>query len=58
MLLHIEGNHMPHLLCPQVGALFVLPCSVSGMMVPLPSQLSTKKWKEYMARKPKVISGE
>ncbi|XP_053102585.1 mdm2-binding protein isoform X2 [Hemicordylus capensis] len=43
-------------LCGKVGALFVLPCSVSGMLIPLPSQLSTKKWKEYMAQKPKVIN--
>ncbi|KAJ6663112.1 hypothetical protein lerEdw1_010705 [Lerista edwardsae] len=40
----------------KVGALFVLPFSVSRMLIPLPSQLSTKKWKEYMARKPSVIS--
>ncbi|XP_015267511.1 PREDICTED: mdm2-binding protein [Gekko japonicus] len=40
----------------KVGALFVLPCSVSGMLIPLPTQLSTKKWKEYIAQKPKVIS--
>ncbi|XP_062987165.1 mdm2-binding protein isoform X2 [Elgaria multicarinata webbii] len=40
----------------KIGALFVLPCSVSGMLIPLPSQLSTKKWKEYIARKPKDIS--
>ncbi|XP_077207700.1 mdm2-binding protein [Paroedura picta] len=40
----------------KVGALFVLPCSVSAMFIPLPVQLSTKKWKEYMAQKPKVIS--
>ncbi|XP_066479851.1 mdm2-binding protein isoform X4 [Tiliqua scincoides] len=40
----------------KVGALFVLPCSVSRMLIPLPNQLSTKKWKEYMARKPKVIN--
>lgn len=42
----------------QVGALFVLPCSVSRMLIPLPSQLSTKKWKEYMAREPSVISSK
>uniref|UniRef100_A0A8D0GW48 MDM2 binding protein n=1 Tax=Sphenodon punctatus TaxID=8508 RepID=A0A8D0GW48_SPHPU len=40
----------------QVGALFVLPCSVSNVLIPLPSQLSTKKWKEYMARNPTVIT--
>nr|XP_056710556.1 mdm2-binding protein [Euleptes europaea] len=40
----------------KVGALFVLPCSVSGMLIPLPIQLHTKKWKEYVAQNPKVIS--
>ncbi|XP_029447816.1 mdm2-binding protein isoform X2 [Rhinatrema bivittatum] len=40
----------------EVGALFVLPCSVSSIPIPPPIQLSTRKWKEYMARKPKVIS--
>ncbi|XP_055656394.1 mdm2-binding protein isoform X2 [Falco peregrinus] len=40
----------------KVGALFTLPCSVSSVMIPSPAQLSTKKWKEYMARKPKVIT--
>ncbi|XP_061461778.1 mdm2-binding protein isoform X2 [Rhineura floridana] len=40
----------------KVGALFVLPCSVSGMLIPLPTQLSTKKWKEYIAQKPRVIN--
>ncbi|XP_042318188.1 mdm2-binding protein [Sceloporus undulatus] len=40
----------------KVGALFILPCSVSGMLIPMPSQLGTKKWKEYITRKPKVIN--
>ncbi|NXF41812.1 MTBP protein, partial [Nyctibius bracteatus] len=40
----------------KVGALFTLPCSVSSVVIPSPAQLSTKKWKEYMARKPKVIT--
>ncbi|KFP85441.1 Mdm2-binding protein, partial [Acanthisitta chloris] len=40
----------------KVGALFTLPCSVSSAVIPCPAQLSTKKWKEYMARKPKVIT--
>ncbi|NXQ92605.1 MTBP protein, partial [Nyctibius grandis] len=39
-----------------VGALFTLPCNVSSVVIPSPTQLSTKKWKEYMARKPKVIT--
>ncbi|KFU87919.1 Mdm2-binding protein, partial [Chaetura pelagica] len=40
----------------KVGALFTLPCNVSSVLIPSPAQLSTKKWKEYMARKPKVIT--
>nr|XP_033789139.1 mdm2-binding protein [Geotrypetes seraphini] len=40
----------------EVGALFILPCKVSSILVPPSSQLNTKKWKEYMARKPKAIS--
>ncbi|KAF1462853.1 Mdm2-binding protein, partial [Pygoscelis antarcticus] len=40
----------------KVGALFTLPCNVSSVVIPTPAQLSTKKWKEYMARKPKVIT--
>ncbi|XP_042642079.1 mdm2-binding protein isoform X2 [Tyto alba] len=40
----------------EVGALFTLPCNVSSVAIPPPAQLSTKKWKEYMARKPKVIT--
>uniref|UniRef100_K7FKM2 MDM2 binding protein n=1 Tax=Pelodiscus sinensis TaxID=13735 RepID=K7FKM2_PELSI len=43
-------------LCGKIGALFVLPCNVSNMLIPSPSQLSTKKWKEYMAKKPKAIT--
>ncbi|XP_074057591.1 mdm2-binding protein [Macrotis lagotis] len=43
-------------LCGKVGALFVLPCSVSNILIPPPSQLNTKKWKEYMAKKPKTIT--
>ncbi|NWR51243.1 MTBP protein, partial [Regulus satrapa] len=40
----------------KVGALFTLPCNVSSVVIPSPAQLSTKKWKEYMAKKPKIIS--
>ncbi|NXB90853.1 MTBP protein, partial [Vidua chalybeata] len=40
----------------KVGALFTLPCNVSSVVIPSPAQLSTKKWKEYMSKKPKVIS--
>ncbi|NXE00158.1 MTBP protein, partial [Chaetorhynchus papuensis] len=34
----------------KVGALFTLPCNVSSVVIPSPAQLSTKKWKEYMAK--------
>ncbi|NXH85813.1 MTBP protein, partial [Edolisoma coerulescens] len=40
----------------KVGALFTLPCNVSSVVIPSAAQLSTKKWKEYMAKKPKVLS--
>ncbi|NWS88494.1 MTBP protein, partial [Toxostoma redivivum] len=40
----------------KVGALFTLPCNVSNVVIPSPAQLNAKKWKEYMAKKPKVIS--
>ncbi|NXY42322.1 MTBP protein, partial [Ceuthmochares aereus] len=40
----------------KVGALFTLPCNVSSVVIPSPAQLSTKKWKEFMSRKPKVIT--
>ncbi|NXN37570.1 MTBP protein, partial [Rhinoptilus africanus] len=40
----------------KVGALFTLPCNVSSVVIPSPTQLSSKKWKEYMAKKPKVIT--
>uniref|UniRef100_A0A8D0KRI7 MDM2 binding protein n=1 Tax=Strix occidentalis caurina TaxID=311401 RepID=A0A8D0KRI7_STROC len=40
----------------KVGALFTLPCNISSVVIPSPAQLSTKKWKEYMAKKPKVIT--
>ncbi|NXN97889.1 MTBP protein, partial [Rhinopomastus cyanomelas] len=40
----------------KVGALFTLPCHVSSAVIPSPAQLSAKKWKEYMARRPKVIA--
>uniref|UniRef100_A0A6I8N3C4 MDM2 binding protein n=1 Tax=Ornithorhynchus anatinus TaxID=9258 RepID=A0A6I8N3C4_ORNAN len=39
----------------KVGALFVLPCNVSSIPIPPPSQLSTRKWKEYIIKKPKSI---
>nr|XP_021526947.1 mdm2-binding protein [Aotus nancymaae] len=43
-------------LCSKVGALFVLPCTISNILVPPPNQLSSRKWKEYIAKKPKTIS--
>ncbi|XP_039709635.1 mdm2-binding protein isoform X2 [Pteropus medius] len=43
-------------LCGKVGALFVLPCTVSNILIPPPNQLSSRKWKEYVAKKPKTIS--
>ncbi|XP_047582694.1 mdm2-binding protein isoform X3 [Lutra lutra] len=41
---------------PKVGALFVLPCTISNILIPPPSQLSSRKWREYIAKKPKTIS--
>ncbi|XP_047698179.1 mdm2-binding protein isoform X3 [Prionailurus viverrinus] len=41
----------------KVGALFVLPCTISDILIPPPSQLSSRKWREYIAKKPKTISG-
>ncbi|XP_046497496.1 mdm2-binding protein isoform X2 [Equus quagga] len=43
-------------LCVKVGALFVLPCTISNILIPPPNQLSSRKWKEYIAKKPKMIS--
>ncbi|XP_028727739.1 mdm2-binding protein [Peromyscus leucopus] len=43
-------------LCGKVGALFVLPCTVSNVLIPPPSQLASRKWKEYIAKRPKTIS--
>ncbi|XP_054547980.1 mdm2-binding protein isoform X2 [Talpa occidentalis] len=43
-------------LCDKVGALFVLPCTVSNVPTPPPSQLSSRKWKEYIAKKPRTFS--
>ncbi|XP_077703209.1 mdm2-binding protein isoform X1 [Canis aureus] len=40
----------------KVGALFVLPCTISNIIIPPPSQLSSRKWREYIAKKPKTIS--
>uniref|UniRef100_A0A4W3I9S6 MDM2 binding protein n=1 Tax=Callorhinchus milii TaxID=7868 RepID=A0A4W3I9S6_CALMI len=39
----------------QVGALFNLSCTVSSTPVPSANQYSTRKWKEYMAKKPRSI---
>ncbi|XP_027631127.1 mdm2-binding protein isoform X2 [Tupaia chinensis] len=43
-------------LCGKVGALFVLPCTISSILIPPPHQLSSRKWKEYITKKPKTIS--
>ncbi|XP_067837743.1 mdm2-binding protein [Heptranchias perlo] len=40
----------------KVGALFNLSCTVSTTVVPPANQYSTRKWKEYMAKKPKCIN--
>nr|XP_015213294.1 PREDICTED: mdm2-binding protein [Lepisosteus oculatus] len=39
----------------KVGALFALSCTVSNIVIPPSNQLSTQKWKEYMAKKPKSL---
>nr|DBA24016.1 TPA: hypothetical protein GDO54_011724 [Pyxicephalus adspersus] len=39
----------------KVGAVFLLPCNVCSLPLPPESQRSSKKWKEYLARKPKDI---
>uniref|UniRef100_A0AAA9U1M3 MDM2 binding protein n=1 Tax=Bos taurus TaxID=9913 RepID=A0AAA9U1M3_BOVIN len=41
---------------PKAGALFVLPCTIGSILTPPPSQLSSRRWKEYMARKPRTIT--
>ncbi|KAG7470131.1 hypothetical protein MATL_G00136070 [Megalops atlanticus] len=38
----------------KVGALFSLACTVSTVTVPAATQLSTQKWKEFMAQRPKA----
>ncbi|XP_060679019.1 mdm2-binding protein isoform X2 [Hemiscyllium ocellatum] len=40
----------------KVGALFNLSCTVSSTQIPPASQYSTRKWKDYVARKPKCIN--
>ncbi|KAM4689756.1 mdm2-binding protein [Discoglossus pictus] len=39
----------------KVGAVFMLPCNVCSLPIPPALQRSTRKWKEYMSRKPKEI---
>ncbi|XP_053322787.1 mdm2-binding protein [Spea bombifrons] len=39
----------------KVGAIFTLPCNVCSLPIPPALQRSTKKWREYMSRKPKEI---
>ncbi|XP_004697722.2 mdm2-binding protein [Echinops telfairi] len=43
-------------LCGQVGALFVLSCTVSNILIPPPNPLQSRKWKDYIAKKPKTIN--
>uniref|UniRef100_UPI00398F607C mdm2-binding protein isoform X2 n=1 Tax=Pristiophorus japonicus TaxID=55135 RepID=UPI00398F607C len=40
----------------KVGALFNLSCTVSTAVILPANQYSTRKWKEYMAKKPKCIN--
>ncbi|KAL2101925.1 hypothetical protein ACEWY4_003686 [Coilia grayii] len=40
----------------KVAAVFSLSCVVSAMAMPSPSQLSTHKWKELMAKRPKALT--
>ncbi|XP_063042112.1 mdm2-binding protein isoform X2 [Engraulis encrasicolus] len=40
----------------KVAAVFSLSCVVSPMALPSPSQLSTHKWKEFMAKRPKAFT--
>ncbi|XP_048451477.1 mdm2-binding protein isoform X1 [Rhincodon typus] len=40
----------------KVGALFNLSCIVSSTHIPPANQYSTRKWKDYMAKKPKSIN--
>ncbi|XP_064871615.1 mdm2-binding protein-like [Oncorhynchus nerka] len=39
----------------KVGALFSLSCTVSSMALPPASQLSSQKWKAFMAKRPKTL---
>ncbi|KAM4028303.1 mdm2-binding protein [Anomaloglossus baeobatrachus] len=39
----------------KVGAIFLLSCNVCSLPLPPALQRSSKKWKEYMSRKPKEI---
>ncbi|NP_001084870.1 mdm2-binding protein [Xenopus laevis] len=42
-------------LTEKVGAIFMLPCNVCSLPNPPALQRSSKKWREYMSRKPKDI---
>ncbi|CAB1321331.1 unnamed protein product [Coregonus sp. 'balchen'] len=39
----------------KVGALFSLSCMVSSMALPPASQLSSQKWKDFIAKRPKAL---
>ncbi|XP_041941678.1 mdm2-binding protein isoform X1 [Alosa sapidissima] len=40
----------------KVAALFSLSCVVSAVAMPSASQLSTQRWKEFMAKRPKALT--
>ncbi|XP_045575247.1 mdm2-binding protein isoform X3 [Salmo salar] len=48
-------NNSDHNLHSEVGALFSLSCTVSSMALPPASQLSSQKWKDFMAKRPKTL---
>ncbi|KAG2464967.1 MTBP protein, partial [Polypterus senegalus] len=46
-----------HIHQKKVGAVFSLSCTVSTIAIPSASQLSSRKWKEFIIKKPKSLSG-
>lgn len=42
----------------QVGALFSLSCIITPIAQPAASQLSSQRWRESIARRPKSIPGK
>ncbi|XP_039592502.1 mdm2-binding protein [Polypterus senegalus] len=60
----VKPSHQSNLLLDQlctlqgkVGAVFSLSCTVSTIAIPSASQLSSRKWKEFIIKKPKSLSG-